>query len=108
MAYFSKEIIDCIWKKAKEIPNYNPRIWRKDFADAWIRKDQYGTESKYGWEIDHLKPCVKGGTDDLKNLNPIHWHNNRTKSNNYPIFKTSITSAGNANTEKSQLWEVKK
>lgn len=107
MAYFSKEIIDFIWKKAKEIPNYNPSIWRKDFAGAWIRKDQYGIESKYGWEIDHLKPRAKGGTDDLNNLLPIHWLNNRTKSDDYPKFKTSTTSEGNTNIEKSQSWEAK-
>ena len=47
MAYFSKEIIDVNWKKATVVFIYNPNIWRKDFAVAWIRKDQYGIESKY-------------------------------------------------------------
>ncbi len=107
MAYFSKEIVEVIWKKAQEIPNYNPNIWRKDFAGAWIRKDQYGATGNYGWEIDHLKPTAKGGTDELKNLKPIHWQNNRYKSDNYPNFDTCVASEGNINISKIQSWKVK-
>ena len=39
---------------------------------------------KYGWKIDHIKPVAKGGTDDLNNLQPLQWANNRHKSDNYP------------------------
>ena len=108
MANFRKEIKDILWEKAVIIDEYNPNIWRKDFSGAWIRKDQYGMESKYGWEIDHLKPQSQGGTDEVKNLIPIHWKNNRTKSNDYPEFKTAVTSEGNTNIDKIQSWVVKK
>ena len=37
-----------------------------------------------GWEIDHLKPVSKGGTDHLNNLAPTYWHKNRQKGNKYP------------------------
>lgn len=30
-----------IWEKAISVPGYDPNIWRKDFAGAWIRKDSY-------------------------------------------------------------------
>ncbi len=36
-----------------------------------------------GWEIDHLKPQSKGGTDHLNNLQPLKTSDNRKKSNKY-------------------------
>jgi 5-methylcytosine-specific restriction endonuclease McrA len=29
-----------------------------------------GTELVKGWNVDHIKPKVFGGTDDIENLNP--------------------------------------
>ena len=36
--------------------------------------DKYGdTSSDYGWEIDHIKPVARGGTDNLNNLQALYW-----------------------------------
>jgi len=106
MAHFTDDIIDKVWTKAKTITNNDPNIWRKDYAGAWIRRDHYGKESKYGWEIDHLKPISKAGTDDLDNLYPLHWQNNRKKANSYPVFSTIISSEGVSNIKKLQTWRA--
>ena len=37
-----------------------------------------------GWEVDHKNPVDKGGTDNLKNLQPLQTKENRTKGNKYP------------------------
>lgn len=79
MANFTDEIINRVWQRATPVANNDPNIWRKDYAGAWIRRDHYGKESKYGWEIDHLRPVSLGGTDVLDNLYPLHWQNNRKK-----------------------------
>lgn len=107
MAHFSDYIINAVWQKATMVAGYDPQIWRKDFANAWIRRDHYGVESKYGWEVDHLRPSSHGGSDELSNLAALHWKNNRKKSDDYPAFQTIVTSEGNTNIEKLQSWRVK-
>lgn len=108
MSNFSDVKLEQIWNNAK-IPNEQIKTeWRKDYAGAWICRTKYGVESDYGWEVDHAKPVSKGGGDELNNLVPLHWKNNRTKGDNYPSFKTSVSSDGNKNIEKEQSWNYNK
>jgi 5-methylcytosine-specific restriction endonuclease McrA len=104
MGQFSDTVIQQVWEKATEVVGNDPNIWRKDFAGAWIRKDLYGTNTNYGWEIDHLNPISRGGGDAINNLYPLHWKNNRGKADNYPNFYTAITSEGVQNIERLQSW----
>jgi 5-methylcytosine-specific restriction endonuclease McrA len=108
MSNYSDEKLEKIWEKAK-VPNEEIKNeWRKDYAGAWINKAKYGEESDYGWEVDHAKPSAKGGSDELNNLVPLQWNNNRTKGDDYPNFKTSVSSDGNKNIEKEQNWNYNK
>ena len=92
---FSEQIVNEVWRKAKVITDYDPDVWRQDFAGAWIKREMYGTETNFGWEIDHLVPTAKGGTDNTENLVPLQWKNNRKKSDNFPEFDTAVSSDGN-------------
>ena len=60
----------------------------KEFGYFFIRKDafgrsmalhDFGKKNDNGWEIDHIIPVSKGGTDDLSNLQPLHWKSNMSK-----------------------------
>jgi 5-methylcytosine-specific restriction endonuclease McrA len=52
---------------------------------AVMKRSDYGnTSSEHGWEVDHVKPIAKGGTDALSNLQPLQWENNRRKGDAYP------------------------
>lgn len=72
--------IDEIWDKGHTIRGKNPETWRKDDEGNVIRKGSYGKQGEYGWEIDHKNPSSKGGTDNIRNLRPLQWEENREKS----------------------------
>ncbi len=76
--------VDRVWDTAKKIRSKNPDVWRRDSLGNVIRKASHGTRGRYGWEIDHKKPLSKGGSDSPRNLQALHWEENRRKSNQYP------------------------
>ncbi len=51
------------------------------------------TQNGNGWEIDHIKPVAKGGGDELSNLQPLQWQNNRKKGDDFPASDYCIVSA---------------
>ncbi|OGQ01280.1 MAG: hypothetical protein A2026_04880 [Deltaproteobacteria bacterium RBG_19FT_COMBO_46_12] len=79
---FDAATIEAVWQKGTPEPGYSS--FRKDVCGASMSRDKYGKPEKWGWEVDHTKPVTQGGTDDLSNLRPLHWENNRAKGDSYP------------------------
>ncbi|MGD9365192.1 MAG: HNH endonuclease signature motif containing protein [Desulfobacteraceae bacterium] len=86
---WTRKQIDLVWQKAKVVEGFDPDEIRQDECDTWIRYSQYGEMDRNGngWEIDHIKPVSMNGTDDLSNLQPLQWENNRFKGDNWPTWK---------------------
>jgi 5-methylcytosine-specific restriction endonuclease McrA len=76
----NKKDVDAVWDKGKAVRGRDPDVWRNDTEGNRIRKASYGTTGEYGWHIDHKHPESKGGSDNLKNLQPLHWEANIKKS----------------------------
>ena len=94
---FNKEQIKIVWEKAKTQLNYDSDHIRKDECGAWIYFEKYGDRtSEYGWEIDHIIPKSKGGTDDICILQPLHWDNIVAKGEGLLVCK--VTANGIHNT----------
>jgi 5-methylcytosine-specific restriction endonuclease McrA len=83
---FSSVVKLAVWRKANIVSGVDSTTRRKDKYGAWIDWDKYGTtqDGGYGWEIDHIKPVAHYGTDDLDNLQPLQWQNNRGKGDTWP------------------------
>lgn len=82
---WTKAEIDAVWAKGTPIAGFSPDEWRRDVCNEVIQRSAYGnTNSQFGWEIDHIKPVSKGGTDDLSNLQPLYWETNRDKADLEP------------------------
>ena len=77
---FDEDTIEAVWQKGMPEPYAG---FRKDVCGASMYRPNYGKQEMWGWEIDHIKPVSMGGTDELSNLRPLQWENNRAKGESY-------------------------
>lgn len=107
--------IEEVWNKGEIIDDYNPQLYRKDYAGALMFRNNFINNVKlnddpksYNWTIIHQRPLFHGGTSDISNLQPMNNTNAITKGNNYPRWKTAITFNGKQNFLKQKSWKDKK
>jgi HNH nuclease len=73
-------LVYLVWLKATPIQGLPPNEWRRDRNGNVIRWSEYGRLTQYGWEIDHSIPKSRNGSNDISNLSPMRWRENREKS----------------------------
>ena len=72
------------WGKASRIRGKNPNLYRRDSAGNQIYKPAYGKQGRQSWEVDHIKPKAKGGSNSPRNLQALQTRANRRKGSAYP------------------------
>jgi 5-methylcytosine-specific restriction endonuclease McrA len=71
--------INKTWNNAKTIRGKNSDMYRQDPYGKKMYKYSYGKSSEMGWEVDHIKPSNKGGSDATRNLQALNTSVNRSK-----------------------------
>ena len=80
--YNGKMCADAVFKKATPIKGENPNMWRLDDEGKVIKRTELNsTTSPYAWNIDHIIPKTRGGSDDIDNLQPLNRKDNIRFSN---------------------------
>ena len=75
----SKDMKCRVWNKAERVRGKDPDLYRQDPYGNLMYYPSYGKFSRYGWEIDHIKPKSKGGFDTVRNLQALNTQVNRSK-----------------------------
>jgi 5-methylcytosine-specific restriction endonuclease McrA len=87
---FDRITVAQVWLRAHPVRGQDPRRIRADASGAWIAFAEFGRRSPLGWEIDHVRPVAKGGGDEVTNLQALHWANNRSKGDDWPVWDSAI------------------
>lgn len=85
---FNPLTIQLVWNKARIAPGFDPNVRRIDACGAFIDRAKYGdtaSRTNNGWEIDHIVPVSRGGSDEPANLQPLQWSNNREKGDSLSL-----------------------
>ncbi len=106
----TEELKQKVWKQGREADGYDSEKVRMDACDAFMIYDDYGKQSIYGWQIDHVCPksllenlgYSEDIIDNIKNLRPMQWQNNLSKSDDYPSYTSVVTSDGEKNIEREE------
>ena len=111
----SEELKLAVWNKGIVSPKYPSNQVRKDACGAFMVFTHYGDRSSaFGWEIDHICPAsllkARGfddsAIDDMRNLRPLNWRNNKSKSGDFPFY-TAVTTASKDETRNIDINEGK-
>lgn len=92
---WTKEEIDAVWAKATYAKGLMPiQDIKVDAYGRHMKYSEHGNRnSEYGWEVDHIKPVAKFGTDDIWNLQPLNWKSNVEKGDYYLFPENHLASA---------------
>ena len=75
----NKKQQEAAWDNAKKIRGKDPSKYRQDPYGNPMYKSSYGKDSEMGWNVDHIKPKSKGGSDATRNLQALNTSINKSK-----------------------------
>jgi len=111
---WTPEQVQVVWAKAEIITGVNDKLYRKDYAGAWMFRDSFkntiedtDNTKTYSWTIVLHRPLSQGGTIDSYNLDPMNVINAKAKGEDYPRWRTQLSSKENENVVKEQVWKAR-
>jgi hypothetical protein len=69
--YGSKSTAAKVFNKAPVVKGKGPKQYRRDPYGNVICKTSYGKNSAMGWNVDHIKPKSRGGSNNIRNLQAL-------------------------------------
>lgn len=75
----TQEQKDKAWKSADKIRGEDPDLYRRDPYGNTMYRHSYGKSSGMGWEVDHIVPVGRGGSNATRNLQALNTSVNRSK-----------------------------
>lgn len=75
----TKDQQDKAWNNAKKIRGKDPDQYRQDPYGNVMKRSSHGLDTPLGWELDHIKPSGRGGSDATRNLQALNTKVNREK-----------------------------
>lgn len=91
--YGSKTCKQKVWDSAKPVRGKDPKKYRQDPYGTQMCWNSYGTNGAQSWQVDHIKPASRGGSDNIRNLQALNSHVNMSKGNS--LVKKSRHSKSN-------------
>ena len=80
-SYGKRDNVQAVWETAERGRGLNPTTRRVDASGTVIHRNRYGQTGAGGWEVDHIQPRSKGGSDDIRNLQALNTRDNRAYGN---------------------------
>lgn len=75
----TRDQIEKAWANAKQMRGKDKTQYRQDPYGNTMNQTSYGKTSAQGWEVDHIKPKARGGSDDTRNLQALNTKVHRAK-----------------------------
>lgn len=67
------------WENAATVRGKDPALYRQDPYGNVMYKPSHGKSSEMGWDVDHITPKSRGGSDATRNLQALNSSVNRSK-----------------------------